>query len=137
MVPELAGQAVGPQRPVSTVHGRAELDSGTSFAPGTSPHAPNFVGIGGGNGHANGEHTGMHSGWGTPEPGVYHEADSRPLSSVAQAAPTGGYIPYRPNNLVQPHQAQEMSTVTTPPVAELGMPSPPVAELRTVKTPHP
>jgi hypothetical protein len=137
VVPELAGHAVGPQRPMSTVHGRAELDSGASFAPGTSPHAPNLVEIGGGNGHANGEHSDMHSSWATPELGTYHEADSRPVSSAAQGAPTRGYIPYRPNNLVQPHQAQEMSTVTTPPAAELGMPSPPVAELRTAKTPHP
>ena len=134
VVPELAGQPVGSGRPMSTVHGRAELDSGGSFVPGTSPHAPNLVGSGGGNGHANGEHTDMNSSWGTPELGTYHEADSRPISSVAQGAPPGGYTPYRPNNLVQPHQAQEMSTVTTPPVAELGMPSPPVAELRTVRT---
>jgi hypothetical protein len=112
VVPELAGQPVGSGRPMSTVHGRAELDSGGSPAPGTN----------------------MNSSWGTPELGTYHEADSRPISSVAQGAPPGGYTPYRPNNLVQPHQAQEMSTVTTPPVAELGMPSPPVAELRTVRT---
>jgi hypothetical protein len=133
-VPELAGQAVGPDRPISMVQGRAELDSGPGFRPGTSPHAPNFVGIGGGNGHAHGEHTDLHSSLGTSP--IRESKLGQPGSAAgAGGVPPGGYIPYRPNNLVQPHQAMEMSNVTTPPVAELGLPSPPAAELSTVKTP--
>ncbi|KAF2864826.1 hypothetical protein BDV95DRAFT_270420 [Massariosphaeria phaeospora] len=48
-VPELAGQSLGPGRPVSTLKGRAELASGGGFQPGATPLAPHLVGVGGGN----------------------------------------------------------------------------------------
>ncbi|KAF2714035.1 hypothetical protein K504DRAFT_498820 [Pleomassaria siparia CBS 279.74] len=140
-VPELAGNSVGPSRPISTIQGRAELDSGSGFMPGAqAPHSPQFVGLGGGNAQAHSRHT-PHSSWdSTPREAVptsvlgdYNEADSRPMSVVApmgrtsMGVPPGGYIPYRPNNLAQPHQTQEMDAGTTPP--------PPAAELSTIHTP--
>ena len=66
----------------------------------------------------------------------YNEADGRPISLAAtglprpiSGPPPGGYVPYRPNNLVhaQAHElganpsplAQELSAVQTPPAVEL------------------
>ncbi|USP79040.1 uncharacterized protein yc1106_06314 [Curvularia clavata] len=49
---ELDGNPVGAGRPISTVLGHAELESGNGFNPGHStPYAPDAVGIGGGNVH--------------------------------------------------------------------------------------
>lgn len=49
---EIDGNPVGAGRPISTIHGHAELASGNGFAPGqATPYGPDVVGIGGGNGH--------------------------------------------------------------------------------------
>jgi hypothetical protein len=48
---EIDSQPVGPGRPISTLKGHAELDSGTAFEPGSgAPYAPGTAFIGGGNG---------------------------------------------------------------------------------------
>ncbi|KAJ4292521.1 hypothetical protein N0V90_009184 [Kalmusia sp. IMI 367209] len=151
-VPELGGgQGVGPERPISMIPGKAEMDSGAGFLPGTTPQAPHLVGVGGGNGH----HT-PQSSWGSAPPGyspgqnqnawapghAQHPSADGAVGAAAAAAASqqtsgGRYIPYRPppnhpaalNNL--PEMA-ELPTVQTPPeVAEMGNgPSPPaVAEL--------
>ncbi|KAF2268308.1 hypothetical protein CC78DRAFT_530226 [Lojkania enalia] len=120
-IPELGGQGVGPGRPISTIKGRAELDSGAGFAPGTTPHAPHLVGVGGG-------HTVSNS-WGSAPPGYSPGMHGAQFAAHNQTpdqtgphempvdlpveAPTGGvvdnragtegnateggrYIPYRP-----------------------------------------
>ncbi len=49
---EIDSQPVGPGRPISTIQGLAELESGTVFSPGHgTPYGPDTVGLGGGNGH--------------------------------------------------------------------------------------
>jgi hypothetical protein len=48
---EIDSQPVGPGRPISTLKGRAELDSGMGFQPGSgTPYAPGTAFIGGGSG---------------------------------------------------------------------------------------
>lgn len=48
---EIDGQPVGPGRPISTIKGKAELDSGATFQPGHgAPYGPDTVGLGGGSG---------------------------------------------------------------------------------------
>lgn len=150
-VPELAGQSVGPARPVSTVKGHAELESGSGFAPGAAaPHAPHLVGVGGGTG-ASGQ-TPMSSwgsappgyspgqnqaSWGQPHPQGLAEADGTPVA--AQTTVGGRYIPYRPpqaqqqgNVLGDVPEMAEMSAVTTPPELS-AVQTPP--ELSAVQTP--
>lgn len=155
-MPELAGQGVGPGRPISTIKGRAELDSGAGFVPGTTPHAPHLVGLGGGNGMTG--HT-PQSSWGSAppmySPGMNQAAwapghaqqnsmGSMPDGGAAGVrAEGGGYIPYRPppghgpvpqeldttgggGGLHHVPEMAELSTVRTPPEA---------AELGTVRTP--
>ncbi|KAF2735718.1 hypothetical protein EJ04DRAFT_542841 [Polyplosphaeria fusca] len=121
-VPELSGQSVGPARPISTIKGRAELESGGGFAPGApNPYAPNTVGLGGGTGHTPpsswgsappGYSPGMNTQqWnaqahGMQGPGAPVEADGTAVAAPAPvaaytaqnpAATEGGrYIPYRP-----------------------------------------
>ncbi|KZM19061.1 uncharacterized protein EKO05_0003729 [Ascochyta rabiei] len=59
---EIDSNPVGPGRPSSTIPGKAELDSGAGFHPGTGvPFAPNTAFIGGGNGDR--------STWGSSPPG--------------------------------------------------------------------
>jgi hypothetical protein len=124
-VPELAGgQGVGPERPVSMIPGKAEMDSGGGFAPGTVPQAPHLVGLGGGNGTG---HTPQGS-WGSAPPGYSPTQDQH-----ASWAPAGGanldpmagqYQAYRPGISNVPEMA-ELPAAMTPGVAELGNPSPP------------
>ncbi|KAF2662506.1 hypothetical protein K491DRAFT_673027 [Lophiostoma macrostomum CBS 122681] len=75
-VPELAGQGVGPGRPVSNVKGRAELESGGHFAETNQrvPFAPGLVGVGGGNlpsgnTHAHANANANQESWGSAPPG--------------------------------------------------------------------
>ncbi|KAL5408495.1 hypothetical protein PMIN06_011436 [Paraphaeosphaeria minitans] len=120
-VPELAGgQGVGPERPVSMIPGKAEMDSGGGFAPGTVPLAPHLVGVGGGNG----------SSWGSAPPGYSPEQQQQQQQRASWAPNTdpmaGQYQAYRPGVHNVPEMA-ELPGVLTPPVGELGNPSPPTA----------
>lgn len=149
-VPELGGQSVGPGRPVSTIQGKAELDSGPGFAQGAVPYAPNLVGVGGGNGVG---HT-PQSSWGSAPPGyspgmnqnAWTPAAAPATQGMAEAMDTsvqhpgggvvggggaalqtggGRYIPYRPP---QGHAATASGGGGLQNVPEM-------AELSTVKTP--
>ncbi|KAF2115101.1 hypothetical protein BDV96DRAFT_613052 [Lophiotrema nucula] len=125
-VAELPSTGVGPERPISTIKGKAELASGGGFAAGAIPHGPNQVGIGGGTGHT------PASSWGSAPPGYSPgmnqqafqpvEADGTPVLGHTAANTTDGgrYIPYRP-----PPQQQQQHLQNVPEMAELG----------TVKTP--
>ncbi|PSN71684.1 hypothetical protein BS50DRAFT_607327 [Corynespora cassiicola Philippines] len=77
------GQGVGPERPVSTIKGRAELDSGAGFVEGHAAHAPHLVGVGGGS--------------------------ARPRTEQA-AADGARYVAYRPP---PGHAAATVTTTTT------------------------
>lgn len=139
-VPELAGQGVGPGRPVSNIAGKAELDTGSGFAAGAVPYGPNLVGVGGGNGSGNPSrgHT-PNTSWGSAPPryesgmagagahgnGVPEGVAEAPDTSVQRPAedqqqyvayrPPGG-APYPTGEGAHAHPgAVEMPTVTTPP----------------------
>ncbi|KAL1612147.1 hypothetical protein SLS60_000370 [Paraconiothyrium brasiliense] len=130
-VPELGGgQGVGPERPVSMIPGKAEMDSGGGFAPGTVPLAPHLVGVGGGNGAAHG-HT-PQSSWGSAPPGYSPAQSQGPLAPTRNSDPMAGqYQAYRPPGMNNVPEMAELPSVRTPPeVAELGNPSPPVAGAR-------
>jgi len=127
-VPELGGQGVGPERPISLIPGKAEMDSGAGFAPGTAPHAPHLVGVGGGSGTG---HT-PQSSWGSAPPGYSPGMNENTWPPAAQHTEGGRYIPYRPppdhaaRGLHNVPEMAELPSITTPPeVAELGNPSPP------------
>ncbi|KAF2177716.1 hypothetical protein K469DRAFT_355060 [Zopfia rhizophila CBS 207.26] len=131
-VPELASQAVGPGRPISIIKGHAELDSGAGFAPGTVPHAPHLVGVGGGNGMGHtpqsswgsappGYSPGMNQGhWGNGVSGGGVPAMSGGVPETTSIVTEGGqYIPYRPPQTQSQMQyipeMAELSAVRTPP----------------------
>lgn len=117
---EIDSNPVGPGRPTSTIPGKAELDSGAGFQPGSgTPYAPDTAFIGGG--------TGDRSTWGSSPPGYSpgqaqgpfahnHEGAAELDSSMvmpvinekSEAQPE--YQAYRP-----PNNAVEMPTVKTPP----------------------
>ena len=117
---EIDGQPVGPGRPISTVKGHAELDSGTGFRPGQgAPYAPDTVGLGGGSGTDR-------STWGSVPPQYSPAANQTTFNQHAEATELDGtsvmpvinektenepqYIPYRP-----PQPVAELPTVKTPP----------------------
>ncbi|KAJ4366257.1 hypothetical protein N0V83_007893 [Neocucurbitaria cava] len=123
---EIDGNPVGPGRPVSTVKGHAELESGSGFRPGqNAPYAPDTVGLGGGNGAER-------STWGSVPPqyspahnqtGFTHnhnpeatELDGTTAMPVIneKAENEPQYIAYRPPQSQQPPPA-ELPTVKTPP----------------------
>ena len=117
---EIDSNPVGPGRPTSTIPGKAELDSGASFQPGSSaPYAPNTAFIGGGNGDR--------STWGSSPPGYSPGQGQRPFAHNHEGAVEldssmvmpvineksehqPKYQAYRP-----PNSAVEMPTVKTPP----------------------
>lgn len=130
---------------MSTVAGKAELESGGRYAPGTAPQAPHLVGVGGGNGYG---HT-PQSSWGSApprySPGMNQNtwapghAQTGSVGSVQDGVPPGAgglasqteggrYVPYRPpqataqqGGLQNVPEMAELSAVRTPPaVAELG-----------------
>lgn len=88
-VPELAGQSVGPGRPVSTIKGKAELDSGAGFGPGAVAHAPHLVGVGGGNGLTTGAGHTPQSSWGSAPPGYSPGQNQSAWAPAAGAGTTG------------------------------------------------
>lgn len=117
---EIDSNPVGPGRPTSTIPGKAELDSGTGFQPGSgTPYAPDTAYIGGG--------TGDRSTWGSLPPGYSPEQgqgrfshnhagavelDSSMVMPVIneKSEHQPEYQAYRP-----PNNAVEMPTVKTPP----------------------
>ncbi|KAF2638320.1 hypothetical protein P280DRAFT_81296 [Massarina eburnea CBS 473.64] len=139
-VPELESQSVGPERPVSMVPGSAELDSGGKFAPGTVPHAPHLVGVGGGNGLGHHGQGGgveepsptMSASWGSAPPGYSpgmnqshwapgHAQQSSTGSFDGSGAGAGGYLPYRPpaGHEAYAHHGTAGGLANVPEVAEL------------------
>ncbi|KAF2751540.1 hypothetical protein M011DRAFT_473999 [Sporormia fimetaria CBS 119925] len=139
-VPELGGEVIGPGRPVSTIKGKAELDSGTSFAANAPVYGPDQVGLGGGNVRSEAGSAG--SSWGSAPPGyspgmnasawgpagasgvpagVAEAPDTsvpRPGSGGSAGAAGTGYVPYRPGaerGLSNVQEVAEMPTVRTPP----------------------
>ncbi|KAH7394501.1 hypothetical protein BKA66DRAFT_438842 [Pyrenochaeta sp. MPI-SDFR-AT-0127] len=113
---EIDGNPVGPGRPVSTIKGHAELESGAGFQPGHgTPYAPDTVGLGGGNGNPD------RSTWGSLPPqytpaGQHAEAselDGTSVLPVINEKKEGEqqYQAYRP-----PQEGlAELPTVKTPP----------------------
>lgn len=117
---EIDSNPVGPGRPTSTIPGKAELDSGTGFQPGSgTPYAPDTAFMGGG--------TGDRSTWGSSPPGYSpgqpqgpfphnHEGavelDSSMIMPVIneKSEHQQEYQAYRP-----PTDAVEMPSVKTPP----------------------
>ena len=117
---EIDSNPVGPGRPTSTIPGKAELDSGAGFQPGSGvPFTPDTAFIGGG--------TGDRSTWGSLPPGYSpgqvqgpfahnHEGAVELDSSMVmpiineKSEYQPEYQAYRP-----PSNAVEMSAVTTPP----------------------
>ncbi|KAF1926284.1 uncharacterized protein M421DRAFT_94129 [Didymella exigua CBS 183.55] len=117
---EIDSNPVGPGRPTSTIPGKAELDSGAGFQPGSgTPFAPDTAFLGGG--------TGNHSTWGSSPPGYSpgqgqspfahnHEGavelDSSMIMPVINEKSEHQleYQAYRP-----PSNAVELNAVTTPP----------------------
>lgn len=120
--PEIDGNPVGTGRPVSTLPGHAELDSGAGFQPGHgTPYAPGTVGIGGGTGEGR-------STWGSAPPGyspgmgqtgfthppAATELDATSVLPVVNEKPAG--IPAGPEQYqaYRPPPA-ELPTIKTPP----------------------
>lgn len=117
---EIDSNPVGPGRPTSTIPGKAELDSGAGFQPGSGvPYAPDTAFIGGGNGDR--------STWGSSPPGYSPgqgqgpfahnhdgavELDSSMIMPVIneKSEHQPEYQAYRP-----PANAVEMPAVMTPP----------------------
>jgi len=117
---EIDSNPVGPGRPTSTIPGKAELDSGAGFQPGSgTPYAPDTAYMGGG--------TGDRSTWGSGPPGYSpgqgqgpfahnHEGAVELDSSMVMPAINEKsehqpeYQVYRP-----PNNAVEMNAVKTPP----------------------
>ncbi|KAF9691984.1 hypothetical protein EKO04_009993 [Ascochyta lentis] len=117
---EIDSNPVGPGRPTSTIPGKAELDSGAGFQPGTGvPFAPGTAFIGGGNGDR--------STWGSSPPGYSPGQGQGPFANNHEGAVEldssmvmpvineksehqPEYQAYRP-----PANAVEMDAVTTPP----------------------
>lgn len=113
---EIDGAPAGPGRPISTLPGHAELDSGAGFQPGHTSYGPNTVGIGGGNGDGR-------STWGSAPPGYspgpnqtafpQHsgaaELDATSAMPVISEKPQQ-YQAYRP-----PQPVAELPSVKTPP----------------------
>jgi hypothetical protein len=117
---EIDSNPVGPGRPTSTIPGKAELDSGAGFQPGSgTPYAPDTAYMGGG--------TGDRSTWGSVPPGYSpgqgqgsfahnHEGavelDSSMVMPVIneKSEHQPEYQAYRP-----PNGAVEMNAVKTPP----------------------
>ena len=116
---EIDSNPVGPGRPTSTIAGKAELDSGAGFQPGSgTPYTPDTAFIGGGSSNR--------STWGSPpgyspgqnqEPFAHNqerpvELDSSMVMPVinerSEAQPE--YQAYRP-----PNPVAEMPTIKTPP----------------------
>ncbi|KAJ4357152.1 uncharacterized protein N0V89_001727 [Didymosphaeria variabile] len=127
-VPELGGgQGVGPERPVSMIPGKAEMDSGGGFAPGTVPLAPHLVGVGGGNtahSHGGGQHT-PQSSWGSAPPGYSPGQSHAPLAPAGNVDPMAGqYQAYRPGVNRVPEMAELPSVRTPPEAVEMGVPTP-------------
>lgn len=111
------------------IPGKAEMDSGGGFAPGTVPMSPHLVGVGGGNGTG---HT-PQSSWGSAPPG--YAAGYSPTVNQGGWAPgavgsdpnAGHYQAYRPpgGGSGVPEMAELPSVRTPPEVVEMGNPSPP------------
>ncbi|KAJ4375516.1 hypothetical protein N0V86_007048 [Didymella sp. IMI 355093] len=117
---EIDSNPVGPGRPTSTIPGKAELDSGAGFHPGSgTPYAPDTAFIGGG--------TGERSTWGSSPPGYSPGQGQRPFAHNHEGAVEldssmvmpvineksehqPEYQAYRP-----PGNAVEMNAVKTPP----------------------
>lgn len=117
---EIDSNPVGPGRPTSTIPGKAELESGMGFQPGSgTPYAPDTAYIGGG--------TGDRSTWGSSPPGYSpgqgqspfahnHEGaveldSSMVLPAIDEKSEVQPeYQMYRP-----PANAVEMPSVKTPP----------------------
>ena len=117
---EIDSNPVGPGRPTSTIAGKAELDSGAGFRPGSgTPYAPDTAYIGGGSSNR--------STWGSPPPGYSPGQNQEPfahnherpveldssmvmpvINERSETQPE--YQAYRP-----PNPAVEMPTVKTPP----------------------
>lgn len=117
---EIDSNPVGPGRPTSTIAGKAELDSGAGFRPGSgTPYAPDTAFIGGGSSER--------STWGSPPPGYSPGQNQEPfahnherpveldssmvmpvINERSETQPQ--YQAYRP-----PNPAVEMPTVKTPP----------------------
>lgn len=112
---EIDGNPVGPGRPISTVKGHAELDSGTGFQPGHgTPYAPDTVGLGGGSGNPD------RSTWGSMPPQyspATHHAEASELDGTS-ALPV----------ISEKKEGEQKYQAYRPPQAE-------IAELPTVKTP--
>jgi hypothetical protein len=116
---EIDGAPAGPGRPISTLPGHAELDSGNGFAPGHNAYAPDTVGIGGGNGDGR-------STWGSAPPGYSPGANQTAFNAHPEVVELDGtgvlpvinekehapqeYQAYRP-----PQAAAELPTIKTPP----------------------
>ncbi|KAJ8114759.1 hypothetical protein OPT61_g3443 [Boeremia exigua] len=117
---EIDSNPVGPGRPTSTIPGKAELDSGAGFQPGSgTPYAPDTAYMGGG--------TGDRSTWGSVPPNYSpgqsqgpfpHNHDGAVELDSSMIMPVINeknehqpeYQAYRP-----PANAVEMPTVKTPP----------------------
>lgn len=109
------------------IPGKAEMDSGSGFAPGTMPLAPHLVGVGGGNGNTG--HS-PHASWGSGRsapPGYSPEQQQRASwAPTVNADPMAGqYQAYRPGVRLVPEMAELPSVRTPPDVVEMGNPSPP------------
>ncbi len=118
---EIDSNPVGPGRPNSTIPGKAELESGAAFRPGSGvPYAPDTAFIGGGSGNR--------STWGTAPPGYSpgqgqgpfphnHEGPVELDSSMVmpvineKSERQPQYQAYRP----PPNNVVEMNAVKTPP----------------------
>lgn len=130
---ELDSQGVGPQRPISFIPGKAEMDSGGAFAPGSVPHSPHVVGLGGGNGNTS--NLSVPPSYSSDSPTTQNRFSTVSSMGDSPAGPqgyaTGGYTAYRPpaaNNMSEIAELPADSTQPAP-AAELGIPSPPaVAE---------
>jgi hypothetical protein len=115
---EIDGNPAGPGRPVSTLPGRAELDSGAGFAPGHNAYAPDTVGLGGGNGDGGAT-------WGSAPPGYspgmaqtgFHQHNASELdgTSVMPVINEKGEAPQQYQAYRPPQNVAELPTVKTPP----------------------
>ena len=118
---EIDSQPVGPGRPISTLKGHAELDSGTHFEPGSGvPYTPDTAFMGGGSGdrstwssvpptYSPGQ---APASWGPPE-GIA-ELDSSSVMPVIAEKAEGEQAPPQQYQAYRPPPA-EMNAVKTPP----------------------
>jgi hypothetical protein len=121
---EIDSQPVGPGRPISTLKGHAELDSGSHFRPGSGvPYTPDTAYMGGGNGDRStwssvppGYSPGQApASWGPPD-GVA-ELDSSTVMPIIAERAEGEAAPATTQQQYQAYRPppSEMNAVKTPP----------------------